>query len=388
MKVASFLFHHAERFNRQATFIAAYRLAKDAGAGAEAAFEQAKKATYDGHFDYSSSNRPRIMQGNVAKVVLLFKQYGQNMVYTLSRQAYLATNSLNPKEKAEARKQLAGILALHAAAAGVLGLPVVGALLTAASFLGSDDDEPWDAEVAMKNAMADAMGPKAAEVMAHGLSRLTPWDISGRVALNKLILPDVQEGLEGQKWAEKMMVAAIGPVGGIFTGAAKGLQSMSEGKYQRGLEEMLPIALRNPIKALRYAEEGAVDRSGVAIKDEVSMAGVLGQASGFSPSEVRAATEVKSAIYQHDRARMDRRSSLLSQFAQAQMAGDTEGMAEVRQMIAKFNEKNPRIRILPRNLYQSVRNREKRIREAEQGVYLPKNRRDALEAVRFGEASQ
>ena len=48
------------------------------------------KATYDGHFDYSASNRPRIMQNSVAKVVLLFKQYGQNMVYTLSRQAYLA----------------------------------------------------------------------------------------------------------------------------------------------------------------------------------------------------------------------------------------------------------------------------------------------------------
>ncbi len=385
MKVASFMFHHAERFNRQATFIASYRLAKESGAGLEAAFEQAKKATYDGHFDYSSSNRPRIMQGNVARVVFLFKQYGQNMVYTLSRQAYLATQSLNPKERAEARKQLGGMLALHAAAAGGLGLPLVGALLSAASFIGGDDDEPWDAEVALKNAMADAMGPKAAEVMAHGLSRLTPWDISGRVALNKLILPDVQEGLEGQRWAESMSSAMLGPVWGIVSGMAKGVQEMGEGRYQRGLENMLPVALRNPVKALRYQGEGAIDKTGIAIKDEVSMAGVLGQASGFSPSEVRAATEVKSAIYQHDRARMDRRSSLMSQFAQAQMAGDTEGMAEVRQMIAKFNEKNPQRRILPRSLYQSVHNREKRINEAEQGVYLPKNRRDSLDAVRFGE---
>lgn len=159
MKVASFMFHHAERFNRQATFIASYRLAKESGAGLEAAFEQAKKATYDGHFDYSASNRPRIMQGNVARVVFLFKQYGQNMIYTMSRQAYLATQSLDPKERAEARKQLGGMLVLHAAAAGALGLPLVGALLSAASFIGSDDDEPWDAEVALKNAMADAMGP-------------------------------------------------------------------------------------------------------------------------------------------------------------------------------------------------------------------------------------
>ena len=32
MKVASFMFHHAEKFNRQVTFIAAYRLGIEAGA--------------------------------------------------------------------------------------------------------------------------------------------------------------------------------------------------------------------------------------------------------------------------------------------------------------------------------------------------------------------
>lgn len=46
------------------------------------------QATYDGHFDYSSNNRPRAMQGNVARVVLLFKQYGQNMV--CARRTHLA----------------------------------------------------------------------------------------------------------------------------------------------------------------------------------------------------------------------------------------------------------------------------------------------------------
>jgi hypothetical protein len=383
MRAASFLFHHAERFNRQATFIASFRLAKETGADNARAFEEAKKATYDGHFDYGAANRPRVMQGNVAKVVLLFKQYGQNMVYTLSRQAYLSMKGMTPADRAEARKQLSGILALHAAAAGALGLPLVGPLLAAASFLGGDDDEPWNAEVALKNALADELGPKAAEVLSHGLSRLTPWDISSRVALDRLILPDVREGLEGQDYAEAMMVQAVGPVGGIFVGMAKGLQSMSDGKYGRGFEEMLPVALRNPIKAMRFYEEGAVDKSGVVIKDEVSMSGVLGQASGFAPSEVRLATEGKSAIISYDRALMDRRQTLMAQFAQAQMAGDTEGMVDARKDIERFNSKNPARRITPVNLMQSVRARQRRIDGAEQGVYLPKNRRDAMEAGRF-----
>jgi hypothetical protein len=74
---ASFLFHHAEKFNRQVTFVAAYRLARETGAGHQQAYADAVRVTYDGHFDYSSGNRLRIMQGNVARVVLLFKQYAR-----------------------------------------------------------------------------------------------------------------------------------------------------------------------------------------------------------------------------------------------------------------------------------------------------------------------
>lgn len=138
MDKASWLFHHAEKFNRQVTFVAAYRLAKQAGADSDTAFEQAKKATYDGHFDYAAQNRPRFMMGNVAKVVFLFKQYSQNILYALGRNAYLAF-----KGDKEARKTLAGLLASHAMASGILGLPFVSTLLAVASMLGSDDDDPW-----------------------------------------------------------------------------------------------------------------------------------------------------------------------------------------------------------------------------------------------------
>lgn len=163
MDKASWLFHHAEKFNRQVTFVAAYRLAKRAGADSEAAFEQAKKATYDGHFDYAAQNRPRFMMGNVAKVVFLFKQYSQNILYALGRNAYLAF-----KGDKEARKTLAGLLVSHAMASGILGLPFVSTLLAVASMLGSDDDDPWDAEAALRNMLADTFGDKAGEVMAKG----------------------------------------------------------------------------------------------------------------------------------------------------------------------------------------------------------------------------
>ena len=382
MKAASWMFHHAERFNRQVTFIAAYRLAREAGADHKSAFADATKATYDGHFDYSSGNRPRIMQGNVARVVTLFKQYGQNMVYTLARNAYQSVQGTEA-EKKEARKVFAGLLVSHGMAAGALGLPMVTTLLAAASMLGGDDDEPWDAKVALQNLLADTFGQKTAEVMAHGLSRLTPWDVSGRVGLDRLILPDVQEGLEGQRLGEAAMTAALGPVAGIGVNMLKGLQQISEGQFERGLESMLPTALRGPLKAVRYSNEGVQDKSGISILDEVSTAGTIGQAMGFSPSDARNAQEGKSAVMAHDRALGERRAELLGQFARAAMNKDTDGQKDARAEIAKFNAKHPGRAIKVNHMMASVRGRQKRIDQAQDGVYLPKNRRDAMEAGRF-----
>lgn len=383
MKWASFLFHHAEKFNRQITFVAAYRLARETGAAPTKAYADAVQATYDGHFDYSANNWPRVMQGNAARVLLLFKQYGQNMVYTLARSAQQSLKGASQQERAEARKTLGGLLVMHGLAAGALGLPMVTTLLAAASMLGGDDDEPWDAQVALQNVLADAFEQKPAEVMAHGLSRLTPWDIAGRVGLDRLIFPDIQEGLEGQRLGESAMAAALGPVAGIGINALKGLQDMSEGRYLRGLEGMMPTALRAPLKAWRYGTEGVRDKSGIVVQDEVDAAELLGQASGFSPSSVRNTFEGKSAIVQHDRALQARRSTLVEQFAMAAMAADEEGKADARAHIAKFNETNSGRRIQPLQLVQSMRMRTKRIEQAQEGVYLPAKRRDAIAAGRF-----
>ena len=339
-------------------------------------------ATYGGHFDYSASNRPRYMQGNVARVVLLFKQYAQNMIFTLGREAQLSITG-TAAEKKEARRALAGLLTTHALAAGAFGLPLVGTLLTLASMLGSDDDEPWDAKTALQNMLAESLGQKPAEVIAHGLSRLTPWDISGRVGLDKLLLPDIQEGLQGSSAVEAWMTSALGAVAGIAVNAGKGMAEISEGRWARGLEAMMPTALRGPLKAYRFATEGNIDKTGVAINEEVSAAGAAGQALGFSPSETRNAQEGRSAIYQADKAIMARRSHLLHQYGTATMAGDEEGRDSAREAIQRFNEKNPKVRINPMQMMQSVRNRMKRVREADDGVYLPKNRRGATEAGAF-----
>lgn len=383
MRAASVMFHSAERFNREVTFIAAYRLARQSGEKHDSAFDQAVDATYRGHFDYSSGNRPRIMQGNIAKVLLLFKQFGQNMVYTLARQTYQSIKGETEAERKEARKSLGAILAMHATFAGTLGLPMVGMLLSVASWMGGDDDEPWDAEVALRNYLAEAFSPTISNMLMKGAPRGIGVDISSRVGINNLLLPDVQEGLEGKKWWDSAASAALGPIGGIGANIAKGAQEISEGHNLRGVESMLPVFLKNFAKTYRYADEGVQDKTGVSIMDEVSSMDLLVQGMGFSPSDVRTASEGKTAIYQLNRKLNERRSRLMALWSRAKMMDDQQEMDEIWEQIQGFNDKNPSRRITRMNLNQSYRNRQRRIDRAEDGIYLSRNRQDAREVGYF-----
>lgn len=383
MRVASTLFHNAERFNREVTFIAAYRLARDSGSMHDQAFEQAMDSTYKGHFDYSSGNRPRIMQGNIAKVILLFKQFGQNMIYTLARTAHQSLKGETPEARREAQRALAGIIGMHTVFAGVMGLPLVGPILAMASMLGSDDDEPWDAEAALRNALADALGTKTSEVLMKGASRFGPADLSGRVGINNLLLPYVQDGLEGKDFSDAMVMSALGPVVGILTNTFKGLAEMGQGHGMRGVETMSPVFLRSPLRSIRYATEGAQDKTGVMIKDDVGMFSLAAQAVGFSPSEVRLATEGRSAIYSHTKRLDNRRTELMTDYVRAIQRDDADGQKEIWAEIQAFNQKNPSRRISRVQAMQSLRQREKRVKQAEHGIYLPNKKREDADIGRF-----
>jgi hypothetical protein len=205
------------------------------------------------------------------------------------------------------------------------------------------------------------------------------------VGLDKLILPDVREGLEGANLAEAWLAAALGPVAGIGITAAKGLHSIAKGDVQRGLEELMPAAIKGPLKALRYAREGAIDKTGIPIVEDTNVFEEAGQALGFSPSRVREATEGKSAIVGAERALQARRSALMEQYAHAKMAGDAEKAEDVMAQIKAFNVKHPERGITGPQIAASVIGRKRRIAESENGVYVPRKHRDIIDVGRFAD---
>ena len=409
MRLASGMFHHAERFNREVTFIAAYRLASQAGATQTEAFEQAMDMVYRGHFDYSSGNRARFMQGNIAKVVLLFKQYAQNMIYTLVRNAHQSIYALDTKDQREARRALAGILGMHALAAGAIGLPITGMLATASILIakksklgaaafgiaaavafasGGDDDDPYKLENVIRNWLSD-IHPKFADLVFGGLPRaFSPVDLSGRVGLNNLIIPDVQDGLEGADWAKAMQSALLGPVVGISTNAVKGIQEINNGDYGRGIETMLPVALKNAMKSYRFANEGVLTKNKDVIQEEVGAVGLFSQAIGFFPSDVKTSMEGRSAIYDYKTKLEKHRKDLMRQWVVAKRDDDRDGMdkawAEILEFNKKTNDKNPDMRIKRINLMQSYKSNERRAKDTgDGGVYLTKRQKGAEEQGGF-----
>ena len=345
------------------------------------------------------------MQGNVAKVVLLFKQFAQNMIFTLMRQAYLSMYGMDVNERKEARKALAAILAFHGMAAGLLGLPIATSLV-AASFLiakknpmlgmlfgagaaavffgaGGDDDDPWDLEVEIRNYAAEILGDDLANYLMKGAPRALGTDISGRVGLDNLVIPKVQDGLEGQNLSNSVMAGALGPVAGIGANLFKGAQELGDGNLGRAMEAMLPVFMKNPIKAMRYADEGVQDKTGISIQDEVNAWGVFNQTIGFSPADVRLAYEGRSAIYQKKNRLTERRSELMSMWSRARKQDDQEEMDAIWEEIKLFNEKNPKIRINHAQLMQSYRQRENRVNKSEDGIYVTRKYEDSREAGAF-----
>ncbi|WP_162689706.1 PLxRFG domain-containing protein [Acinetobacter sp. CFCC 11171] len=248
-------------------------------------------------------------------------------------------------------------------------------------------DDPWDAEVALRNGLADMTSPNFSNLVMKGLSRGTSADLSGRVGLDSMFLARAPDGLEGQKLYEQLILGNMGATVGMGANIAKGIQELGQGNYARALEEMLPTFAKNPFKAYRYATEGVQDKTGVDILDghPVSGAGIFSQTIGFSPSQVRTAYEGKSAIYQQQQALQKRKSKLTANWVRAKRNDDQEGMDSAWKDIQEFNEVNPKLRINRINLMQSYHQNAKRIRDAENGVYLSKKYRDIGDYGRFAE---
>ncbi len=338
MNIIGWAFHHAEVFNREVTYIAAYRLAMKKHGDHEKAIADAIKDTWDSHFDYSSINRARFMQSDMAAVALQFKQYSQNMTYYLWANLAKALKGETPEVKLMARKQLLGTLAstFFIGGAGALPLWAITTAIEAAQEIVGDDDEPFDAETELKRMLAEAFGKDNAALIWHGALP----SISGRISLNDLWVRSINRDVDASTAYVEYMKQALGPVlGGIGVSWAQGLADISNDQFARGIERIPPKAIKDVLKTARYINEGGVTtKNGDEIVSDLTAFELLGQASGFAIGRANLQYDENNAIKNYETFIVKHRQSLMNAYYTAYRLKDGEAMKSVMVKIRKFNQ--------------------------------------------------
>lgn len=374
MEIIGWGFHKTEVINREATGMAAYRLARADGKSFDEAVKFARDAIFDTHFDYSNANRARFMQSGTAKVLLMFRQYSLNMTWALGRMVWQATKGQDPQVRHIARRNLTGLLGMSALFSGAMGLPMMGMIMGALNGIQAtfgDDDEPWDAETELRAFLTGMLGQGGADLLLHGpADKLTGANISGRVGLDSLWIRDADRELDGRGMFNNLLEQAAGPMGGVLKNVLVGKQQVDEGHIMRGVETMLPKGLKDMIKAGRYATQGVNTLRGDPVVADLSPWEILLQANGFAPEKVSRQYETTRALKNYEQHILDRRKSLVNAFAMALRNGDAGDRASVLAKIRDFNKVNPELAITSSGLQQSIKNRARYSARAEAGIVL------------------
>ena len=373
MGYISAMFHHAERFNREVTSLAAYRLARKKGMDHISAIDEAANLTWESHFDYASANKARFMQNDTAKVLFLFRQHSLNM----SARLYLDfMKILKPKNKAErvqGTKQFLGVLGMTGMFAGVAGLPLYSVVTGLAEMFGDDEDEPWDANIAIHQGLNDMFGKEVGGALMHGaFNALTPADMASRTSLNNLWFREPYRELEGRDSVQYYAEQLLGPIFGVALSFGTGKSLINEGQTYRGVESMLPKFARDILKAGRYSTDGVQNLSGadVVALEDVGIADWATQAFGFSPSKVAERYEQNSAVKGSEQRILQRRSLLLNRYALGKRIDDRAFLIKVKTEIQQFNKANPNHPITEKTVIQSLKRRQSYANKAKNGVNL------------------
>lgn len=364
MAAISWSFHHTERMNREITFLAAYRMARKKAEPHDMAIETAAKLTWKIHFDYQNTSRPRIMQGDTAKVLFVFRNFNVNMLWRLFRDAHQAVKGGTKSERREALTQLAGTTGMMMLSAGIRGTWLYGIAIVFATLLFGDD-----AEDDFKKAIVETLGSRLGGMALNGVpGHAAGVDISSRIGMPDLWFRSPDRELEGATefdyWAMQVLGAGVGALRNLWTGTSM----IRDGHVERGAETIAPKFVKDQMRALRYMSEGARTLKGDAIMEEMDAAAAVKQSLGFTPAELAERYERNRSMKNREQRILDARTTILSDFDRVQRAG--EDAAEVEARIAAFNEGNPDYPITVKSVRQSMRSRQQMRDRKVGGVYL------------------
>lgn len=342
MRAISLPSHHVEVMNRVGTALAAYRmeLARTGGNTADA-MAYAQKVLADTHFDYSTENAPYFMKPGVVplgKLLFQFKKYQAGMISLYTKIIAASLRGESKEVRDEAKLNLLGLLATHSVVAGALGLPGIGALMFLANTIQKafGDDEPWDAETALRNWLRDQLGKDAGAAVAKGLPTLAGVDLSAKLGAGNMlsIAPMMRDADTGRGVYTELLLSLAGPtLGGLLPRFADGAQFMNEGQFGRATESFMPKFAADVLRAGRFADEGIRTRGGDAMRKDVGLWDSFIVAAGLSQTDIADMYAANAAIKGREAYFMDQSRQLQRKWADAKPEKRVEIEAELRETV-------------------------------------------------------
>lgn len=297
------------------------------------------------------------MHSNTGKALLVFRNYSLNMLADLGYTAYEMINPRNKQERREARTQMLGLGATLAFNAGIRGLPLYGLLMAIASMFSDDGDDP---EVELKKTMLQYFPRPMVGMMMDGVpGYLSGVELSGRIGFGDLWFRSDDMDREGDAQFLYWLQQVLGASAGIPYNWYRGVSQINDGYTWRGIETMVPKAIKDPMKAWRYYSEGVSTKNGDPIVDDVGGWNIFKQAMGFTPAKVTEQYKMNSYNMNKQKAITEERSKLLGDFYKAWKAGDEKKVDQITDKMRKYSEKYPEMRIDGDTVRSSLTRREK-----------------------------
>jgi len=410
MQIATFPFHKAERFNREVTAMAAFELAYEKNGGNfDAAIKEASDLTWKTMFDYATYNKPRYFQGNIAKVLMAFKQYSQHMTFLLFRTGYGATQSLSEEEiakfiadngakgkeravqyiaetnelRAQARKQFMLLMGMSFVFAGASGLPLwwlYSGMANAFNAVFGDSEKPYDVENEFKNSMNDAFGGFVGNSISRGvIPQLTGLALSDRMSTNipDMWFRDTKKNQDEVITMQNALINLMGPTIGMGVNVAEALKRFNDGNTERAFEAIAPGAFKNLLVGTRLLNEGALTMKGDTLLDDISGKEAFMQMLGFTPERLARKQSADIEAKSYEQAVLQRKQDLLNFLAMAIDRGDTDGEEKVLAKIEDFSNANDWAAIRGSTIRSSLKKRAKEKAMADQMGGLRANKKFA-----------
>jgi hypothetical protein len=360
--VGSFLFHHAERMNREITAVAAFdlemgKLRNSKMSEAEKqtrAIDKALRLVEYTHGAGSTLSGPSLGQSDVGKILMVFKRFAFSMYYMLfdtmlrSLPVKGATGEHLEAIKA-ARRQLVGIYGMAALFAGAKGLPMYWIAELAYNMFQDKDDDDFD------TVMREYLG----EFFFKGpVNYLTNLSVADRVGWTDLLWREQKGSKADASVMAQFAEAIFGAPYAIGDSLFRAKDLIAEGQYERGIEAMLPVGLRNILKGGRYAMEGVNTLRGDAVGD-VNGYNAAMQVLGFAPADLMKQYEENAYLTGKAKAIRTEEKNLLKKYYGAMREGDSDTMLTAQEKLFELGAKYPELKISGDTINKSVASRDR-----------------------------